>query len=49
MQKCEEILKKEYEIDKDKSLIIFKIDYYMEGLSIPVIGYEVYDPDTKKN
>ena len=48
MQKCEEILKKEYEIDKDKSLIIFKIDYYMEGLSIPVIGYEVYDPDTKK-
>ena len=47
LNECEEILKEEYKIDKNKSLIIFKVDYYMEGLSIPVIGYEVYDPDTK--
>ena len=45
---CENILKKEYQINFNKSLIIFKIDYYMPGLSIPVIGYEVYSPDGKQ-
>ena len=44
---CEHILKEHYGIDPNKSLIIFKIDYYMEGLSIPLIGYEVFHPDTK--
>jgi len=44
---CENILKQHYGIDPNKSLIIFKIDYYMEGLSIPLIGYEVFHPDTK--
>ena len=47
LQKCEDRLKSEYGIDTNKSLIIFKIDYYVEGLSIPVIGYELYHPDTK--
>ena len=45
---CENILKDEYHIDRNKSLLIFKIDYYMPGISIPVIGYEVYHPDTKE-
>ena len=44
---CENILKTNNHIDPSKSLIIFKIDYYVPGLSIPVIGYEVYHPDTK--
>ena len=44
---CENILKDKYDIDRNKSLLIFKIDYYMPGLSIPVIGYEVYHPDSK--
>ena len=44
---CENILRAKYDIDPSKSLIIFKIDYYVPGLSIPVIGYEVYHPDTK--
>ena len=44
---CENILKTKYHIDQSKSLIIFKIDYFVPGLSIPVIGYEVYHPDTK--
>ena len=44
---CENILKEHYGIDPNKSLIIFKIDYYMDGLSIPLIGYEVFHPDTK--
>ena len=44
---CENILKTKNHIDPSKSLIIFKIDYYVPGISIPVIGYEVYHPDTK--
>ena len=44
---CEDKLKKHYEIDDNKTLLIFKIDYYVPGLSIPVIGYEVYHPDSK--
>ena len=44
---CEDILKEVYGIDKNQSLIIFKVDYYMEGLLIPIIGYEVYEPKNK--
>ena len=42
---CEDILKKKYGING--SLIIFKIDYFMKGLLIPIIGYEVFDPVNK--
>ena len=41
---CEERLKSKNNISKDQSLIIFKVDYYVPGLLIPVIGYEVYHP-----
>ena len=41
---CEERLKRINNISKDQSLIIFKVDYYIPGLLIPVIGYEVYHP-----
>ena len=44
---CENILKGKYGIDLNKSLVIFKIDYSLPGLSIPIIGYEIYHPDTK--
>ena len=36
-----------YNISSNLSLIIFKIDYYMEGLLIPLSGYEVYHPTNK--
>jgi len=42
--KCEDILRLKYNISNNLSFIIFKIDYYMEGLLIPIIGYEVYHP-----
>jgi len=45
--KCEDILRLKYNISSNLPLIIFKIDYYMEGLLIPIIGYEVYDPINK--
>ena len=44
---CEDRLKQIYGINKNLSLIIFKIDYYMPGLLIPVIGYEIYHPINK--
>ena len=44
---CEDRLKEIYNIDKNLSLIIFKIDYYSPGLLIPIIGYEIFDPVNK--
>ena len=41
---CENILKGIYNIDENLPLIIFKVEYFMEGLLIPVIGYEVFHP-----
>ena len=46
---CENILKKQYNININDSLILFKIDYYVEGLNIPIIEYEVFHPDTKES
>ena len=45
--KCEEILKEKYKIDKHQPLIIFKIDYFVPGILIPVIGYDVFHPENK--
>ena len=45
--KCEEKLKEIYKIEPNVSLIILKIDYFMEGLMIPIIGYEVFHPINK--
>ena len=44
---CENILKGVYKIDESEPLIIFKIDYYSEGLLIPIVGYEIYHPLNK--
>ena len=41
---CEEKLKDEYNIPKDKSLYILKIDIKEEGMKIPIIEYEIYYP-----
>ena len=44
---CENILKKIYDINESLPLIIFKIDYFVSEILIPVIGYEVFDPINK--
>ena len=44
---CENILRDQYNISDNLTLIIFKVDYYMPGILIPVIGYEVYHPLNK--
>ena len=42
---CEKNLKNHYGIDENKTLIIFKIDIFEQGLLIPIIEYEIYNPD----
>ena len=41
------ILKGIYGIDPKLPLIIFKTDYYVPGIQIPVIGYEIFHPLNK--
>ena len=45
---CENILKEEYNISKKENLIIFKTEYKIEGLSIPFIEYDIFNPITKE-
>ena len=45
---CENILKTIYNIKKEETLIIFKIEFYIKGLLIPIIAYDVFHPNTKK-
>ena len=45
---CENILKNNYKIDKNESLLIFKYDLFLPELSIPIIGYDVFHPKTKE-
>ena len=44
---CEDTLKSIYNINPNKSLLILKIDSYIDGSNIPVIQYELYHPDNK--
>ena len=37
-------MKKEYKINDNLPLIIFKIDYFSPDTLIPIIGYEIYHP-----
>ena len=46
--KCENILKKKYNISENDALIIFKIEEKKEGLLIPLIEYEIFNPKTKE-
>ena len=45
---CEAKLKSHYNIDINESLLIFKIDLYNQGLSVPIIEYEIYNLKTKE-
>ena len=43
---CENKLKGYYNLSKNESLLIFKVDVYKEGLLIPIVEYEIYHPYT---
>ena len=44
---CEDILRNIYDIDISIPLFIFKVDYYKDNSSVPIVEYEVYE--SKKN
>jgi hypothetical protein len=44
---CENILKEKYNIIKNETLIIFKIERDIEEMLIPLIEYEIFNPITK--
>ena len=46
--KCENKLREHYDIPKNVSLVIVKIDAFVEGYKIPKIKYEIYNSETKK-
>ena len=48
LDKFENIIKEQYDISQNDSLIIFKIEKYKEEILIPFIEYEIYHPKTKK-
>ena len=45
---CEDILKSHYHINEDETLIIFKMDYFIDDFLIPITEYEIYHPITKE-
>ena len=45
---CENVLKNQYNISENETLILFKYECYNEGYYIPIIEYEVYHPITKR-
>ena len=47
-KECENTLKIKYNINMNDALILFKYDYYIPGIKIPFIGYEIFHPITKK-
>ena len=41
--KCEKKLRSQYHLEDEEPLIMLKIEYYQEGLLIPIIEYEIYN------
>ena len=45
---CQKILKEKYGISQNESLIIFKTEQYIDGLLMPLIEYEIFNPKSKE-
>ena len=45
---CENVLKEEYNINKNESLLLFKIEYKIKELNIPIIKFEIFNPINKQ-
>ena len=41
---CEKKLREHYNINDNRTLIIFKLEYFEEGSLIPIVEYEIYYP-----
>ena len=49
LRDCEKKLKKYKNISDNSSILIFKIDYIIPGLYIPIVEYKFFHPDTKES
>ena len=49
LDECENKLREQYNISKNISLLIFKMDSFIEGYKFPIIQYIIYNSKTKKN
>ena len=47
-EKCQEILKEKYNLTKKNSFFIYKYEYFIPNINIPLIGYDVLHPITKE-
>ena len=47
-ENCENILKEKNIINNDQTLILFEMDYSIDGFYIPIIEYEIFHPETKQ-
>ena len=48
LEDCENILKEKYNIPKNESLIILKVDSFLSGFNIPIVKYDIFNPITKE-
>ena len=48
LNNCENILRQQYNINNEEDLIIYKLDYNIEGLPIPIVEYEIFNPISKE-
>ena len=44
---CEDTLKSKYSLSSQDTLIIFKTEKYIKGILIPLIEYEIFNPNSK--
>ena len=44
---CENLLKERFGLSNDETLIIFKVDYFLNDFLIPITEYEIFNPRTK--
>ena len=49
ISECENLLKEKYNISKNENLTLFKIDYYYDNSSSPIIDYKLYFKDKLLN
>ena len=45
---CEDILRTKYNINKTQKLVLFKTEYYISELNIPIVDYEIFNPDNNE-
>ena len=48
LNECENIVKRNNNISESDALIVFKTEQCLEGMLIPLIEFDIFDPKTKK-